>query len=86
MWPFSFTNTVQILLQLKVQIQFYNYCFTFINCIIIFHHLISLHLPVIHMEPKRNFTPDPTDYNAPMYNTGAHAGVLSTTGDLSLII
>ena len=35
----------------------------------------------MHMEPKRNFTPDPTDYNAPMYKTGARAGVLSTTGD-----
>ena len=34
------------------------------------------------MEPKWNFTPDPTDYNAPMYKTGACAGVLSTTGDL----
>ena len=38
------------------------------------------HLPVMHMEPKQNFTPDPTDYNAPMYKTGAHAGVLATTG------
>ena len=35
----------------------------------------------MHMEPKPNFTPDPTDYNAPMYKTGAHAGVLSTTDD-----
>ena len=34
----------------------------------------------MHMEPKQNFTPDPTDYNAPMYKTGARAGVLSTTG------
>ena len=33
------------------------------------------------MEPKQNFTPDPTDYNVPMYKTGARAGVLSTTGD-----
>ena len=40
----------------------------------------------MHMEPKQNFTPDPTDYNAPMYKTGTHFGVLSTTGDLSLII
>ena len=36
----------------------------------------------MHMEPKQNFTPDPTDYNTPMYKTGPHAGVLSTTGDL----
>ena len=27
-----------------------------------------------------------TDYNTPMYKTGAHAGVLSTTGDLWLYI
>ena len=41
----------------------------------------------MHMETKHeNFTPDPTDYNAPMYKTGAHAGVLSTTGDLSFCI
>ena len=37
------------------------------------------------MEPKPNFTPDPTDYNAPMYKTGACADVLTITGDLSLI-
>ena len=39
----------------------------------------------MYMEPKRNFTSDPTDYNAPMYKTvktGAHASVLSITGDL----
>ena len=30
------------------------------------------------METKRNFTPDPTDYNTPIY---AHAGALSITGD-----
>ena len=39
----------------------------------------------MHMEPKQNFTPDSTDYNAPMYKTGAHAGVLSTTGDYLFI-
>ena len=38
------------------------------------------------MEPKQNFIPDPTDYNVPMYKTGARAGVLSTTGDLSFCI
>ena len=38
------------------------------------------------MEPKQNFTPDPTDYIAPMYKTGAHPGLLSTTGDLSFCI
>ena len=34
------------------------------------------------MQSKQKFTPDPTDYNVPMYKTGAHADVLSTTGDL----
>ena len=38
------------------------------------------------MEPKKNFTRDSTDYNASMYKTGARAGVLSTTGDLSFCI
>ena len=60
----------------------YNYCYTFINCIVILHHLISQCLPVMHMERKQNFTPDPIAYNAPMYKRGAHAGVRSITGDL----
>ena len=37
-------------------------------------------LPVMHMEPRRNYTPDPTAYNSPLYKTGARQGVLSTTG------
>ncbi|XP_060075174.1 dynein axonemal heavy chain 6-like [Ylistrum balloti] len=37
-------------------------------------------LPVIHMEPKMDFSPDPEDYRAPLYKTSARAGVLSTTG------
>lgn len=37
-------------------------------------------LPMMHMAPQQNFTPDPTDYNSPLYKTGARAGVLSTTG------
>ena len=37
-------------------------------------------LPVMHMEPLRNYTPDPTAYNSPLYKTGARQGVLSTTG------
>lgn len=38
-------------------------------------------LPMMHMEPRRNYTPDPTDYKSPLYKTGARAGVLSTTGE-----
>jgi len=37
-------------------------------------------LPVMHMEPKMNFTPDKEDYICPLYKTGLRAGVLSTTG------
>ena len=37
-------------------------------------------LPVTHMEPRRNHTPNPDDYTAPLYKTSARAGVLSTTG------
>lgn len=38
-------------------------------------------LPMMHMEPRRNHTPDPTDYKSPLYKTAARAGVLSTTGE-----
>lgn len=37
-------------------------------------------LPILHMEPKMDFTPPVEDYNCPLYKTGARAGVLSTTG------
>ncbi|XP_077994098.1 dynein axonemal heavy chain 6-like [Glandiceps talaboti] len=37
-------------------------------------------LPVMHMQPKMNFTPDKSDYISPLYKTGLRAGVLSTTG------
>ena len=42
--------------------------------------IVLQRLPVAHMEPRRNHVPDPADYNAPLYKTGARAGVLSTTG------
>ena len=37
-------------------------------------------LPVLHMEPKMNFTPDATKYVCPLYKTALRAGTLSTTG------
>ena len=35
----------------------YNYCYMFINCIIIFDHLIAT-----RSNAHEDFTPDPTDY------------------------
>ncbi|XP_075260085.1 dynein axonemal heavy chain 6-like isoform X4 [Convolutriloba macropyga] len=37
-------------------------------------------MPMIHMEPKMNFTAPLEDYICPLYKTAARAGVLSTTG------
>lgn len=39
---------------------------------------------MMHMEPRRNHTPDPTEYKSPLYKTAARAGVLSTTGEYML--
>ena len=41
-------------------------------------------LPMLHMEPKRNFVPNPDHYISSLYRTAARAGVLSTTGKLIL--
>ena len=51
-----------------------------------YYYISSFNLTVStsNAQPKQTFTPDPTDYNAPMYKTGAHAGVLSIAGELSL--
>nr|CAH8871766.1 unnamed protein product [Trichobilharzia regenti] len=37
-------------------------------------------MPVLHMKPEMDYTPDPSHYIAPLYKTAARAGVLSTTG------
>ncbi|CAF0752073.1 unnamed protein product [Brachionus calyciflorus] len=37
-------------------------------------------LPMLHMEPKRNFVHNPKHYISPLYRTAARAGTLSTTG------
>uniref|UniRef100_A0A8C5LU47 Dynein axonemal heavy chain 6 n=1 Tax=Leptobrachium leishanense TaxID=445787 RepID=A0A8C5LU47_9ANUR len=37
-------------------------------------------LPVVHFEPRQNYQPSNTLYQAPLYKTGSRAGTLSTTG------
>ncbi|XP_051785909.1 dynein axonemal heavy chain 6 [Erpetoichthys calabaricus] len=37
-------------------------------------------LPVVHFEPRQNYVPQDSYYQAPLYKTGARAGTLSTTG------
>ncbi|XP_063775637.1 dynein axonemal heavy chain 6 [Pseudophryne corroboree] len=37
-------------------------------------------LPVVHFEPRQNYHPTLSLYQAPLYKTGARAGTLSTTG------
>ena len=37
-------------------------------------------LPMFHMEPVMDLTPNETDYVSPLYKTGLRAGTLSTTG------
>lgn len=39
-------------------------------------------LPMMHIEPKMDFEPDPENYKSPLYKTGLRAGVLSTTGEI----
>ncbi|KAM9770210.1 dynein axonemal heavy chain 6 [Menidia menidia] len=40
-------------------------------------------LPVVHFEPRQNYSPHPGLYHAPLYKTSARAGTLSTTGHSS---
>ena len=37
-------------------------------------------MPMLHMQPKRNFVPNPSHYISSLYRTAARAGTLSTTG------
>lgn len=37
--------------------------------------------PVIYLLPKENYTPDPNDYECPLYKTTQRSGVLSSGGN-----
>ena len=37
-------------------------------------------MPMMHMEPKMDFSSSSNSYNSPLYKTSARAGTLSTTG------
>eukprot|EP00960_Hanusia_phi_P070417 767305-Hanusia_phi.AAC.13 len=37
-------------------------------------------MPIIHFNPVQDYTPSPSEFQAPLYKTNLRAGVLSTTG------
>ena len=43
-------------------------------------HVMNQPMPILHLDPKMDFTSPESDYQCPLYKTAARAGVLSTTG------